>query len=134
MSKQPPPVPTASAIGPCSTVIQISRTSRHWKFTQRLRTTRSILCFAYEYTFYIIPHTMSFYFGFEGSHVYLIAYVILFCNYLSKKTFFLAGLSDHVSYFRPKKSATVSMSSPPPFFYCFCNPFNNTRPCMNFVL
>ena len=40
MSKQPPPAPTASATGPCPTIIQISRTPRHWKFTQYLRTTR----------------------------------------------------------------------------------------------
>ena len=29
MSKQPPPAPTASAIGPCPTIIQTSRTPRH---------------------------------------------------------------------------------------------------------
>ena len=40
MSKQPPPAPTASAIGPCPTIIQTSRTPRHWKFTQHLRSTR----------------------------------------------------------------------------------------------
>ena len=40
MSKQPPPAPTARAIGPCPTIIQISRTPQHWKFTQHLRTTR----------------------------------------------------------------------------------------------
>ena len=42
MSKQPPPAPTASAIpvGPCPTIIQISRTTRDWKFTQDHRTTR----------------------------------------------------------------------------------------------
>ena len=40
MSKQPPPAPTASAVGPCPTLIQISRTPRHWKFTQHYRTTR----------------------------------------------------------------------------------------------
>ena len=40
MSKQPPPAPTANAIDPCPTIIQISRTPRHWKFTQHLRTTR----------------------------------------------------------------------------------------------
>ena len=40
MSKQPPPAPTASATGPCPTIIRISRTPRHWKFTQHLRTTR----------------------------------------------------------------------------------------------
>ena len=40
MSQQPPPTPTASATGPCPTIIQISRTPRHWKFTQHLRTTR----------------------------------------------------------------------------------------------
>ena len=40
MSKQPPPAPTARTIGPCPTIIQISRTPRHWKFTQHLRTTR----------------------------------------------------------------------------------------------
>ena len=40
MSKQPPPAPTASTIGPCPTIIQISRSPRHWKFTQHLRTTR----------------------------------------------------------------------------------------------
>ena len=44
MSKQPPPVPTASTIGPCPTVIQISRTPRHQKFTKHLRTTRPPLC------------------------------------------------------------------------------------------
>ena len=40
MSKQPPPAPTARAIGPCPTIIQTSRTPRHWKFTQHLRSTR----------------------------------------------------------------------------------------------
>ena len=40
MSKQPPPAPTASAVGPCPTLIQNSRTPRHWKFTQHHRTTR----------------------------------------------------------------------------------------------
>ena len=39
-SKQPPPAPIASAIGPCPTIIQISRTPWHWKFTQHHRTTR----------------------------------------------------------------------------------------------
>ena len=39
MSKQPPLTPTASAIGPCPTIIQISRTPWHWQFTQHLRTT-----------------------------------------------------------------------------------------------
>ena len=40
MSKQPPPAPATSAIGPCPTIIQISRTPRDWKFTQHLRTTQ----------------------------------------------------------------------------------------------
>ena len=40
ISKQPPPAPTASTIGPCPTVIQVSRTPQHRKFTQHLRTTR----------------------------------------------------------------------------------------------
>ena len=40
MSKQPPPAPTANAIDPCPTLIQISRTPRHCKFTQHHRTTR----------------------------------------------------------------------------------------------
>ena len=40
MSKQPPPAPTASTVGPCPTIIQISWTPRHWKFTQHHRTTR----------------------------------------------------------------------------------------------
>ena len=40
MSKQPPPAPTARAVGPCPIVIQTSRTPRHWKFTQDHRTTR----------------------------------------------------------------------------------------------
>ena len=39
MSKQPPPAPTASAVGPCPTISQIRRTPRHWKFTQHRRTT-----------------------------------------------------------------------------------------------
>ena len=40
MSKQPPPTPTASTIGPCPTVIQVSRMPRHCKFTQHLHTSR----------------------------------------------------------------------------------------------
>ena len=40
MSKQPPPAHTASTMGPCPTIIQISRTPQHWKFPQHLRTTR----------------------------------------------------------------------------------------------
>ena len=40
MSRQPPPASIASAVGPCPTIIQISRTPRHWKFTQHHRTTR----------------------------------------------------------------------------------------------
>ena len=40
MSKQLPPAPTAGAVGPCPTLIQTSRTPRHWKFTQDHRTTR----------------------------------------------------------------------------------------------
>ena len=41
MTKQPPPAPTASAVGPCPTIIQISRMPRHRKFTQHHRTTRT---------------------------------------------------------------------------------------------
>ena len=37
---RPAPAPTASTLGPCPTLIQISRTPRHWKFTQHLRATR----------------------------------------------------------------------------------------------
>ena len=40
-AKQPPPAPTVSAVGPCITMIQISRTPRHWKFIQHHRTTPS---------------------------------------------------------------------------------------------
>ena len=40
MSKQPPPAPSASAVGPFSTLIQFNRMPRHWKFTQHHRTTR----------------------------------------------------------------------------------------------
>ena len=40
MSKKPPPAPTVNTIGPCPTVIQVSRTPWHCKFTQHLRTTR----------------------------------------------------------------------------------------------
>ena len=40
MSEQPPPAPTASAVDPCPTTIQISRRPRHWKFTQYHRNTR----------------------------------------------------------------------------------------------
>ena len=38
MSKQPPPAPTARAVGPCPTISQIRRTPWHWKFTQHHRT------------------------------------------------------------------------------------------------
>ena len=40
MSKQPPSVRPASAVGPCPTLIQISRTPRHWIFTQHHCITR----------------------------------------------------------------------------------------------
>ena len=40
ISKQPPPAPTASAVGPCPTVSQAGGRPRHWKFTQHHRTTR----------------------------------------------------------------------------------------------
>ena len=40
MSKQPPPAPTASAISPCPTIIQTSRTLQHCMFTQHPRSTR----------------------------------------------------------------------------------------------
>ena len=33
MSKQLPPATTASAVGPCPTLIQICRMPRHWRFT-----------------------------------------------------------------------------------------------------
>ena len=42
--KKPPPAPTASAIGPRPTIIQISSTPWHWKFTQHHRTTRPYFC------------------------------------------------------------------------------------------
>ena len=48
MSKQPPPVPTASTIGPCPTIIQTCRTPRQWKFTQHLRSTQPPL-YEHEY-------------------------------------------------------------------------------------
>ena len=35
-----PSAPTASAVGPCPTIIQISRTPQHRKFTRHHRTTR----------------------------------------------------------------------------------------------
>ena len=38
-----PPAPTARAVGPCHTIIPIlSRTPRHWKFTQHHRTTQPL--------------------------------------------------------------------------------------------
>ena len=40
MSKQSPPAPTASAIGPCPTIIHINKMPRNWKFTQHHLTTR----------------------------------------------------------------------------------------------
>ena len=43
MSKQPPPTSTINAVGPCPIIIQISRTPRHWKFTQHHRTTQPYL-------------------------------------------------------------------------------------------
>ena len=41
MSKQPPPVTTASAVGPCPTIIQISTMHRHRKLPSSIRITRS---------------------------------------------------------------------------------------------
>ena len=40
MSKQPPPAPTSSAVGPCPTFFPNCRTPRHWKLTQGHRTYR----------------------------------------------------------------------------------------------
>ena len=40
MPKQPPPAPSASALGLCPTINQISRTPRHWNLTQHLRAAR----------------------------------------------------------------------------------------------
>ena len=40
MSKQSPPAPSASAVGPCPTIIQISKMARNCKFAQHHRTTR----------------------------------------------------------------------------------------------
>ena len=37
MSKQPPPAPTASTIGPCPTVFQVSRTPRLWDISKGLK-------------------------------------------------------------------------------------------------
>ena len=84
MSKQPPPVPTASTIGPCPTIIQIvgrpgtgslpstiappdhppqiCRTPRHWKFIQDHRTTRpppAQLALSYYYSYYQNPRGWS---------------------------------------------------------------------------
>ena len=42
MSKQPPPAPTASAVGP-SLLYPNCRTPRHWKFTQHHRTTHPLV-------------------------------------------------------------------------------------------
>ena len=43
LSKQPTSAPTASAVDPCPTNIQLNRTPRHRKFTQRRSTTRAPL-------------------------------------------------------------------------------------------
>ena len=40
ISKRALPAPTASAVGPCPTLIQSSRSPRYWKFPQLHRTTR----------------------------------------------------------------------------------------------
>ena len=40
MSKQPPTTPTASPVGPCPTIIQVSRTLQCWKFIQHHCSTR----------------------------------------------------------------------------------------------
>ena len=45
--------PTASAGGPCSTLTQINRTPRHWKFTQHHRTTRPPLNLFLEFREYM---------------------------------------------------------------------------------
>ena len=60
MSKQPPPAPTASAVGPCPTIIQISRTPRHRKFTQHHCTTRP------PQLVYVNNHWLVGCFGFNG--------------------------------------------------------------------
>ena len=43
MSKQSPPPPTASTVGPCSTIIQIGRMPWRWKFTQNHPTTGHVV-------------------------------------------------------------------------------------------
>ena len=46
MSKQPPPAPIASAIGPCPTIIQINRTPLHWKLMSLVMTNCALLFFS----------------------------------------------------------------------------------------
>ena len=42
MSRPPQPAPIASTVDPCPTIIQISRTPRHWKFTQHRKKKRCV--------------------------------------------------------------------------------------------
>ena len=82
MSQQPPPAPTASAISPCPTIIQTSRTPRHCKFTQHLCSTRPsplsirsqwfepcVLCFLFFHFDFIISFR---------SYMYLILFIYSF--------------------------------------------------------
>ena len=54
MAKQPSPALTARAVGPCPTLVQISRPPWNWKVTQRNRTTRSPPT---TFTDFILPHS-----------------------------------------------------------------------------
>ena len=54
MSKQPLPAPTVSTAGPCPTIIQISRTPRHWKLIQNHCTTRPPPDLSWQWYYFIL--------------------------------------------------------------------------------
>ena len=65
MSKQQPPAPTASTVGPCPPAIQIGRTPRHRKFTQHHRTTRPFHYQIESMYMYVRSHLSTNFFWFD---------------------------------------------------------------------
>ena len=116
MSKQPQPAPTASVhvVGPCPTLIQISRTPRHWKFTQHHRTTRPPPCFAVSvnYEFHCVYLSEYFYYSqvMPCRALYYAYFKYALISYSLFILFSLKELSTTMAYSLPSDHDQVMMT------------------------
>ena len=117
MSKQPPPAPITSAVGPCPTIIQISRTPRHWKFAQHHYTTRpppvlidswasgkpsfnySVYKCSVESVLYTYKNPINFQNTIYKNLFNLLNFVILFLFFLVKHLFFIVDICYYAVLF-----------------------------------